>query len=118
MKALEKQNAIEGAVFPATLGIDKRCIFHNTSPIIFGCEILDGQLRIGTPICVPDKGFLEIGRVAGIRMNNISIGKATKGQKVSVELEQNTSQQHISYGKQFDYKNPCSRKSVGRASMF
>merc|ERR1712187_897833 len=83
---------------------------------IFGCDILEGQLRMGTPICVPDNGFLEIGRVAGIEINNTSVQKARKGQKVSVKLDQNTSQRHISYGRQFDYKNNLFSK-ISRESI-
>jgi hypothetical protein len=30
-------------------------IINRKAPIIMGVEILDGQLKMGTPICVPNK---------------------------------------------------------------
>merc|ERR1712007_87241 len=107
-----KDKAKHVAVFPAVLQIDQRYIFRRNGPIIFGCDVLDGQLRLGTPICVPEKDFLEIGHVASIEINGKPVRIGKKGEKVSVKLEQNTSQEHITYGRQFDHKNKlCSNIS-------
>lgn len=43
------------AIFPCTLEIVKDAIFRRNGPIILGCNVTSGQLRIGTPLCIPDK---------------------------------------------------------------
>lgn len=35
-------------------------------PIIVGMEVVEGTLRVGTPLCIPAKGGMEIGRVSSI----------------------------------------------------
>lgn len=35
-------------------------------PIIVGMEVIEGTLRVGTPLCIPAMGGLEIGRVTSI----------------------------------------------------
>merc|ERR1712048_1208727 len=94
VKAEKKEKAVHEAVFPAVLQVDRQCIFHKINPIVFGCDVLEGQLRPGTPICVPDKNFLVIGRVASMEVNRKLVQTAKKGEKVCVKLEQNTSEQH------------------------
>jgi hypothetical protein len=32
-------------------------------------QVTEGQLRIGTPICVPTKEFLELGRIGSIEID-------------------------------------------------
>merc|ERR1712048_760524 len=80
-------------------------------------DILDGQLRIGTPLCIPDKEGLEVGRVIGIEKDRRAVQKATKGQKVCVKIEQHFSQTGISYGRHFDHNNKLyskiTRSSIG-----
>ena len=43
------------AIFPAIMKILPNCVFCKRDPIIVGVKILDGQLRVGSPICVPAK---------------------------------------------------------------
>lgn len=35
-------------------------------PIIVGMEVVEGTLKVGTPLCIPAKEGLEIGRVVSI----------------------------------------------------
>lgn len=115
----KKTEAKDEAVFPVILKIDKQCVFHKTNPLIVGCDILDGQLRIGTPICVPDKDFLEIGRVVSIERDKKPVTQAPwprKGAKVCIKIEQNSSQTHITYGRHFDEKSQLFSK-VSRSSI-
>merc|ERR1712232_364056 len=82
-------------VFPAILQIDKNLVFRKKDPMILGCDVIAGQLRIGTPICVPEAGNVEIGRVSGIEKDKKPYPKARRGDRVCVKIEQNTSQQQI-----------------------
>lgn len=43
-------------------------------------------LQIGTPICVPAKDFVEIGRIASIENNHKPVDYAKKGQKVAIKV--------------------------------
>eukprot|EP01051_Picozoa_sp_SAG22_P009450 SAG22_NODE_790_length_7216_cov_5.198820_6_plen_109_part_00 len=49
-----------------------RQVFNRKDPIIFGVEVTAGQLRVGTPICIPSRDFLELGRVGGARSQRAS----------------------------------------------
>merc|ERR1712048_1278118 len=93
------------AVFPAVLQIDQDNIFRKSKGMLFGCDVLEGQLRLGTPICVPDKDFLDIGRITSIVMNERPLQVAKKGQRVCVKLEQDASQAHICLGHHFKHEN-------------
>jgi translation initiation factor 5B len=57
------------AVFPCILEIVKGNVFHVKDPIIMGVNVKAGQLRIGTPLCIPDKGNQRIGKVESIELN-------------------------------------------------
>jgi len=103
--AEKKKRAKHKAVFPAIVQVDKRHIYHTSNPLIFGAEIIDGQLRVGTPLCVPDKDFLEIGHVASIEKDRRPMQSAHKGEKVCVKLDQNSQQTHLVFGRHFDWHN-------------
>jgi len=45
-------------------------MFHAKDPIIIGVTIKAGILKVGTPLCIPDKGNLRIGKVESIELNN------------------------------------------------
>lgn len=41
---------------------------------------------MGTPICIPSKDFIDIGRIASIEINHKQVDTATKGQKVAIKV--------------------------------
>ena len=52
----KKQDEMKNiAIFPCKMEILPNCIFAKRDPIIIGVKIRGGQLRIGAPICVPEK---------------------------------------------------------------
>jgi len=106
-KVLEskKTESRQEAIFPVMIQIDKQLVFRKQNPIVFGCEIIGGQLRIGTPLCIPDKDNLEIGRVAGIEKDHKAIQMARRPEKVCVKVEPSNVQKHIAYGRHFDFNN-------------
>merc|ERR1711871_32936 len=117
-KEAKKVELKDENVFPVNVEIDKQCIFRKNDPMIFGVSVLDGQLRVGTPLCVAEKEtVLEIGRVVGIEIDRKPVEKARKGEAVGIKIAQNTVQQHISYGRHFDHSNKLisrlTRKSIG-----
>jgi len=93
------------AVFPVVLDIDKGCIFHKKDPIILGVKVVGGQLRVGTPICVPEKDFVQIGRIGSIEKEKKDVKIARRGDQVCIKIDQNTSQSQIAYGRHFDHSN-------------
>jgi len=93
------------AIFPVVLQIDKQRIFHTSNPIVFGCTVVGGQLRTGTPICVPERDNLVIGRIAAIEKDHKLIEKAWSGDQVCVKIEQTSAESHIAYGRHFDHGN-------------
>ena len=75
------------AIFPCVLEVMKEAIFNRKDPIIIGVNVLKGQLRIGTPICVPERDNLRIGVVEAIERNKNKISKAVpKDGSVSVRI--------------------------------
>jgi len=99
----QKTETRKVAVFPVVLQIDKQHIFRKNDPIIVGCQVVGGQLRVGTPLCIPDKDNLAIGHVEGIEVNKKSVPKARRGDTVCVKIAQTTAQNHILYGRHFDH---------------
>merc|ERR1712167_28830 len=64
----------------------------NARPLVLGVDIVDGILRIGTPICVPsvkdeDGDPLMIGTVTSIQVNHQEKSLVKKGNQVAVKIE-------------------------------
>ena len=64
------------AVFPCVLKIMPQHIFNKKDPIIMGVEILEGSVRVGTPLTVPATGFVDVGRIIGIENNRKEVQSA------------------------------------------
>merc|ERR1712151_107727 len=111
--SMNVKKAKTNAVFPVVMQIDSQHIIRQKNPMIFGMDILDGQLRIGTPICIPDKDFLSVGHVTDIMKDNRAVQVVGKGDKVSVKIEHSP---HITYGRQFNHTNKLFSK-VTRESI-
>ncbi|MFQ6648892.1 hypothetical protein Gotur_021730, partial [Gossypium turneri] len=107
LKEERKREAADEAVFPCVLKILPNCIFNKKDPIVLGVDILEGILRlmsilvwlawcilceieseatvVGTPICIPQREFIDIGRIASIENNHKPVDSAKKGQKVAIK---------------------------------
>lgn len=112
----KKTDTRADAVFPVVLEIDPQYIIRKKDPLILGCKIVGGQLKIGTPICVPEKDFLEIGRVSSIEKDKKDVKIARRNDSVCVKIEQTTAQNHITYGRHFDHANKLYSK-ISRNSI-
>ena len=68
---VEKKKAVEfDATFPCVMSIMPQYVFNKKDPIVLGVQVLAGICKTGTPICVPNQDFLEIGRIASIEHNH------------------------------------------------
>lgn len=43
-------------------------------------------LQVGTPICIPQREFIDIGRIASIENNHKPVDYAKKGQKIAIKV--------------------------------
>jgi translation initiation factor 5B len=92
------------AVFPCIVKILPQHIFNQKDPIIVGAEVVEGILKIGTPLCVPALGGLFIGKVDSIENNGRVQETARKGVSVAIKIV-NEGNPSITYGRQFDATN-------------
>ena len=72
---LKRANA-DNALFPAIVKILKDHTFHNKDPILVGMNVVKGVLWVGTPLCVPDKEFVKIGKVESIEKQKVQVDSA------------------------------------------
>lgn len=89
------------AVFPSIVRILPQHIYNQKDPIVFGVEVVEGILKVGTPLCVPALSGLHIGKVMSIEHNNKEQQTARKGVSVSIKIV-NEGNPTITYGRQFD----------------
>jgi translation initiation factor IF-2 len=81
----------------------KGAIFNQKAPIIIGVDVKDGVLMKGTPIVVPDKEMVRIGKVESIEINKKPVNQARAADgSVTVKLSGDA---HIQYGRHFDDTN-------------
>jgi translation initiation factor 5B len=92
------------AVFPSIIKILPQHIFNQKDPIIVGAEVVEGILKVGTPLCVPALGGLYIGKVESIENNGRIQETARKGVSVAIKIV-NEGNPTITYGRQFDASN-------------
>ncbi|EAT79211.1 eukaryotic translation initiation factor 5 subunit B [Parastagonospora nodorum] len=96
MKQLEEQRKEESkmlAVFPCILR--PVAVFNKKDPIVIGVDVVDGNLKMTTPICAikknPATGVKEVinlGRVTSIERDHKQIAVCKKGQpSVAVKIE-------------------------------
>jgi translation initiation factor 5B/PHD finger-like domain-containing protein 5A len=64
-----------------------------------GVEVKAGILKVGTPVCVPEKENLKIGVVESIQKDKKEVKKAVTGDKVAVRI---SGENQIAFGRQFD----------------
>jgi translation initiation factor 5B len=90
-------------------------VFNKKSPIIVGVEILEGVLKLGTPLVIPQLEFLDIGIVTSIENNRREVPSAKKGAQVSIKIT-NDANPTLTFGRQFDHTQPMYSK-ISRASI-
>ncbi|GMN55533.1 hypothetical protein TIFTF001_024648 [Ficus carica] len=77
----------------------------------------DGLSGVGTPICIPQREFIDIGRIASIENNHTPVDIAKKGQKVAIKIVgSNPEEQQKMFGRHFELEEELvshiSRRSI------
>ncbi|KAL3632410.1 hypothetical protein CASFOL_025394 [Castilleja foliolosa] len=104
LKEEKKKEAADEAVFPCVLM--PNCVFNKKDPIVLGVDVLEGIAKIGTPLCVPQRGFIEIGRIASIENDHKPVDYAKKGQKVAIKIiANNPDEQQKMFGRHFEMED-------------
>lgn len=96
-----KVKAVDVAVFPCVLNIMPNSVFNQKDPIIMGVEVMDGILKVGTPLIIPKNGFLKVGKVVSIEMNNTKADRVRKGSQCAISIV-NEGNPQMTYGRQFN----------------
>ncbi|KAG5358501.1 Eukaryotic translation initiation factor 5B [Yarrowia sp. B02] len=124
-KKLQEQkrlDTIDKAVFPCVLHTVQ--IINKRSPMIIGVDVVEGSLRVGTPICAvkqnPETGareVLELGKVTSMEVNHKSETIVRKGQtNAGVAMRIDTTSGQPTWGRHIDEKDvlysSITRKSI------
>lgn len=117
LKEEKKKEAAEEAVFPCLLKIMPNCIFNKKDPIVLGVDVAEGIAKVGTPICIPQRDFIDIGRIASIENNKKAVDYAKKGQQVAIKIVgSNSEEQQKMFGRHFEVEDELvshiSRRSI------
>ncbi|KAH7383733.1 putative eukaryotic translation initiation factor 5B [Cadophora sp. MPI-SDFR-AT-0126] len=116
----KKEESKHDAVFPCVL--NTVAVFNKTGPIVVGVDVVDGNLRMHTPIAAVKqnaitgvKEIVGIGRVTSIERDHKQIQICKKGQpSVAVKIEMSGHQP--TYGRHLEEKDTLysliSRKSI------
>ncbi|PHU14505.1 hypothetical protein BC332_15710 [Capsicum chinense] len=117
LKEEKKKEVAEEAVFPCVLKIVPNCVFNKKDPIVVGADVLEGIARVGTPICIPQREFIDIGRIASIENNHRPVDFAKKGQRVAIKIVgSNPEEQQKMFGRHFEIEDELVSK-VSRRSI-
>ena len=117
IKAQEQEQARFAAVFPCVLQIIPSCIFNMRDPLVLGVEVVEGIAKVGTPVAVPTRGGVELGRIASMELNHKSVDTCRAGNSVAMKIEgTNAEQQSRMYGRHFDHNDQIVSK-ISRESI-
>ena len=114
MTEAKRKEQAGSAVFPCILKMVPGAIFMKKNPVVMGVDVVEGQLRIGTPICVvrPNaEGVREIhtiGKVTSIEKDHKTmdvVKKGAGGAGVAIKIEQPVHENPKTYGRHFDDKD-------------
>ncbi|KAF3434977.1 hypothetical protein FNV43_RR22064 [Rhamnella rubrinervis] len=106
LKEQKKKESADEAVFPCVLKILPNCIFNKKDPIVLGVDVLEGIAKVGTPICVPQREFIDIGRITSIENNHKPVDIAKKAQKVAIKIiGSNPEEQQKMFGRHFEIED-------------
>lgn len=102
----ESQRLAAKPVYPVVVKqMGKNYVFHNSDPLVCGVKIVNGSLRVGTPLFIPREEKLQLGRVTGIRKDDKPVDIAHKGDEVSINVDQTGLAHPPCYGRHFDDTN-------------
>ncbi|PJF18167.1 Elongation factor, GTP-binding domain-containing protein [Paramicrosporidium saccamoebae] len=113
----KRKDMAPAAVFPCVLRIVPGCVFNKREPIILGVDVVDGVLRVGTPLAVPAQGGISIGRVTSIEANHKPLPEVRRGgPSVAIKIEHASYEPARMVGRHFGEKDELVSK-ISRASI-
>ncbi|KAI8375224.1 hypothetical protein BD560DRAFT_445942 [Blakeslea trispora] len=122
----KRKDQAEAVVFPCVLKMIPRAIFNKKDPIIIGVDVLEGTLRLGTPLCVvktnPETQLREVitlGKVTSIEQNHKTVEAVKKGGAgagVAIKIECASYETPKTYGRHFEESDELYAR-VTRASI-
>jgi translation initiation factor 5B len=78
----------------------KDACFNAKSPIVIGVNVVEGVLKVGTPLAVPGRDSLKLGIVQSIENNKKPVKEArAKDGSVAIKIQNDGS---VSYGRHFN----------------
>ncbi len=84
-KKRQEAKQLEGITKPCRIKmLGKGYIFRQNNPAVFGVDILEGELKAGTPLMKEDGS--KVGIVKSIQLEQETIEKAEKGKQVAVSV--------------------------------
>uniref|UniRef100_A0A0E0FCA7 Eukaryotic translation initiation factor 5B n=1 Tax=Oryza meridionalis TaxID=40149 RepID=A0A0E0FCA7_9ORYZ len=118
-KELKKMQCAADAVFPCTLKNLPNRVYRKKDPFLCDVEVLEGVVKVGTPICVYVGGTVHgLGRISSMQTSNGNqIDSAKQGVVVSVKITGESPKEKTRlYGRHFDESNELisqiSRRSI------
>jgi translation initiation factor 5B len=109
----KRRDAAPQAIWPCRL--KTIAAFCNRDPIILGVDILDGTLRVGTPVCVvkvdpttQKRDIIDLGKITSLEINHKPydiVKKSQAGGGVAVKIEHAVYQSAKMFGRHFDDKD-------------
>ncbi|KAJ8595056.1 hypothetical protein M405DRAFT_728704 [Rhizopogon salebrosus TDB-379] len=109
----KRRDAAPQAVWPCRL--KTIACFCKRDPIILGVDILDGTLRVGTPLCVvtvdpvtQKKEIIDLGKVTSLEINHKPfdiVKKSQAGAGVAVKIEHAVYESAKMFGRHFEEKD-------------
>uniref|UniRef100_A0A1I7T1R6 Eukaryotic translation initiation factor 5B n=1 Tax=Caenorhabditis tropicalis TaxID=1561998 RepID=A0A1I7T1R6_9PELO len=98
------------AIFPCKLRVLPNHVYNTRNPIVCGVSIEAGQVKRGTPICVPSKEGILIGTISSVQRNNEEVPLAKQGEEVCIKIENTTGEAPRLYGRHFTHEDPLVSK--------
>ena len=103
-------------VFPCILEVLPDCVFRDRAPLVLGVRVREGLLKLGTPLVVPSKQHLVLGKITSIQKNHVEVKEAKQNDEVSIKIESPNHEQKIMFGRHFDFADHLYSK-ITRASI-
>jgi len=118
-KLEEQREAVaDDVVFPVVLKIYEEKIFRRKNPLLLGCQVTKGTLKMGTPLVAmnPGKADVFLGQVTSIQENGLDIPQAEKGMQIAVKISlTNENSTIIEYGRHFSHANHIASRITRRS---
>lgn len=117
---LEQRRSTGGkAVFPVAMKIET--VIRDRDPLLLGCKIIRGQLRVGTPIVVAKMvggmaAPFDLGTVESIQIEGQAVHEATTGQTVAVKFNSGNIKPKPMFKRHFDMQHQLVSR-ISRATI-